>query len=56
MTPARWNEIIATAAAQAIDECGEAATIQELVLRAATLGAEWAVEAVAKEEEEDGNA
>lgn len=49
MTPERWNEIIATAAATAIDECGEAPTIQKVAERAATLAAEWVCEEMANE-------
>lgn len=49
MTPERWNEIIATAAATAIDECGEAPTIQKVAERAATLAAEWVAEELAEE-------
>ena len=45
----RWNEIIATAAAAAIDECGEAPTIQKVAERAARLAAEWVTEELAEE-------
>jgi hypothetical protein len=51
MTPARWNEIIATAAATAIDDCGEAPTIQKVAERAATLAAEWICEELANEDD-----
>lgn len=49
MTPERWNEIIATAAAAAIDECGEAPTIQAVARKAAELAAEWVSEELAEE-------
>ena len=50
MDSARWNEIIATAAATAIDECGNAATVQDVATRAAMLAAEWIAEALAEEQ------
>jgi hypothetical protein len=50
MDNARWNELIEHAAATAVDEAGDAPTIQAVALRAARLGAEWAVEAVAIED------
>ncbi|MGJ0508947.1 MAG: hypothetical protein ACR652_17840 [Methylocystis sp.] len=49
MDAARWNEIIATAAATAIDECGDVPTIQKVAERAATLAAEWICEELANE-------
>ena len=42
--------MIEQAAATAIDEAGDAPTIQQVALGAARLGAEWAVEAVAEEQ------
>ena len=48
MTPARWNEIIRTAAEQAVDECEG---VEAVALRAATLAAEWVCEEMAMEEE-----
>jgi hypothetical protein len=50
MDSKRWSEIIATAAAQAIDECGNAPTIQAVALKAATLAAEWVAEELAEEQ------
>lgn len=51
MDNARWKEIIAAAAATAIDEVGTDDP-QRLAERAATLGAEWACEACANEDDD----
>ena len=51
MDPARWNEIIRAAAAQAIDELAGSPTIQDIALRAATLSAEWICEEMTKDAE-----
>lgn len=53
MDPARWNEIIRTAAETALDECANAPTVQAIALRAATLAAEWICEELAKEDDAD---